>query len=251
MLARPVARHVVRAQPRRQHLGHARRGIEIVELQTQAAHLVAHLVELRGVVEVHQHQAAVVFVHVHLEDADHGEALETRQDAGGRGQRLRNDQRHLRTDRQIEFPRERAADHDAEFPGLERLEATVDHAAAEFRHLFLLGGQDAARHHPAHALAARHHALTGDVRRAPFHVRILDALGHRPPIMQRAGGFGDRDMRNHAEDAAAQLLAKAVHDRQGGDERGDAERDAEDRDKRDDGNEVTVFARARVAQTDE
>jgi hypothetical protein len=115
VLAGPVARQVIRPQPGRHFAGHRRRGIEIVELQAQAGDLVARLVQLGGVIEVHQHQAAVVFVHVHPENADHGETPEARHETGGRHQRLRYHQRHRRTHGEIEFPRQRAADHDAEF----------------------------------------------------------------------------------------------------------------------------------------
>ena len=62
-------------------------------------------------------------------------------------------------------------------------------------------------------------------------------------------------MGNHAEDALAQFLLEAVHDRQHDDQRRHPEGEAGHGDQRDEGNEAVgyAFARlgARVSQTDE
>ena len=53
-----------------------------------------------------------------------------------------------------------------------------------------------------------------------------------------------------AEDAAQQLGAEAVHHRHDDDERGDAERDAEQREDGDDGDEALLAPRAQIAERD-
>src|SRR5581483_9135121 len=59
-------------------------------------------------------QASALPTTMPISDPDHGETLEARQQAGRRRLRLRHDDRHRRTERQVELPSKRAADDDAE-----------------------------------------------------------------------------------------------------------------------------------------
>ena len=76
---------------------------------------------LRGIVDVGQTQRAVVFVVAELEDAEDGELLQPRHDAGRRDLALRRDQRDLVADAQRRARARAAAEDDAELAGLQRV----------------------------------------------------------------------------------------------------------------------------------
>ena len=114
------SRGLRRSTLRRPASSRATRGaaIQVVELEPHARHAVQP-VELLRVVEVDQREAAVELVHADLEDADHAEALEARQRAGGGHRALRRDDDHRIAEPHAERARELGAEHDAELAGLQ------------------------------------------------------------------------------------------------------------------------------------
>jgi hypothetical protein len=183
---------------------------------------------------VDEGKAGIVFVHADLEDAHDFELLQPRHDARGRDLALRCDQddalAHARPDRGGQL----AAQHDAETPRLQGIEASGFHVAADFRHLVLGRRQDAAHDGALHALLVRNQALRHDVGRGGLHVRVLRRhRRHLLPVAQRAAQADDLHVGGNAEDARAQLLLEAVHDRQHHDQRRHPERDAQHRGDRD------------------
>jgi hypothetical protein len=79
------------------------------------------------------------------------------------------------------------------------------------------------------------------------HTRVLGGIvGHPLPVAQLAVEAGDLHVGGHAEDARAQLGLKAVHHRQHDDQRRHAQRDAQHRDQRNEGNESIAALRPRL-----
>jgi len=231
---------------------HLRRPEQVVELEAHAGNVAFHAVERLRVGHVHQRQAGIVFVHAGLEEADHLELLQARQDRRRRHQPLRRDQRHLVADEHPQGAGELRAEDDAELARLERLHRAAAHVAVEVRHLLLGVGQHAAHQRAAHRLLEGEHALRRNIGRGRQHRLVLHGLfGHLLPGRQLAAGPGDLHVRGDAEDARAQLLLEAVHHRQHDDQRGNTEGDAAHRDQRDEGDEMVAPLGARVAQADE
>jgi hypothetical protein len=92
------------------------------------------------------------------------------------------------------------------------------------------------------------HSLALHERRAPHKTgHIACDLRDLFPIRELAALAADGDVRDHAEDARAQFLAEAVHDREYGDEHGHTQRDADHRAERDEGDEMVAAFGACVA----
>ena len=111
----------------RQFAGDARRLEEIIHLEANAGHPVIHLVEPLGVLHVDEGQAAVVFEHADLENADHLESFQARHDAGWRHCALRRDQGHLVAGKDAQRTRQVGTENDTELAGLEVVETPAFH----------------------------------------------------------------------------------------------------------------------------
>jgi hypothetical protein len=89
---------------------------------------------------------------------------------------------------------------------------------------------DAAHERAPIDLARRQHRLSEHVGRGVAHMRIgLRCPRHDPPVSQRPAEGADLDVRSDRQDARAQLLLEAVHDRQHDDQRSHTQGDTEHR----------------------
>jgi hypothetical protein len=79
---------------------------------------------------------------------------------------------------------------------------------------------------------------------------LAESRGHLFPVGHLAVRPADLHVRDHRQDAAAQFGLKAVHHRQHDDQRRHAQRDAEHRNQRNEGNEMIAPFRPRIAQAD-
>ena len=249
---RPVGDVDIGPQAARQIARHGARLEQVLELQTHAAHLLAHAVELLRVFEIDQRKPGVILVMVDRENPDHGELPQPRQDAGRRHLPLRRDQHHFVADRYHERPRQLDAEHDAEFPGFSAVRLPAFMWLREIGDFFLVFGNYAADIGAAHCAAARQQPLCRHVGRGRNHLLVLRGLGRNgTPVGERVVRARDLDMRSDAEDARAHFALKTVHHRQHRDQHRDAERDADHRHQGNERDETAALPRARVAQTDE
>ena len=189
---------------------------------------------LRGVVEVDQREAAVVFVVADLEDADHGELLEPRHHAGRRDLALRRDQRHLVADAHAERARQLGAEHDAELAGHEARRARRRCMCAARSATFASSlGIDAAHDAPRMSSPRASSACAATNGAAPTTCGLLRAPRPRSRCQSASAPPSASQIsmcETTREHAVAHLLLEAVHHRQHDDQRRDAERDAEHRD---------------------
>ena len=229
--------------------GDTRRLEKIVQLEAHAGDVVAEPIKRGGIVEIDQHQAAIELVHADLEYAGQREAPEARQHAGRRDAELRDHQVDLVADRHAELLRQLRTEHDVVRAGLQIGELAELHVLADLGDFFFLFRQYAADQRAGDFRADLHQRLTLDVRRSGRDLRILLGVrGHAAPVRQTFGERRDRCMRSHAENAGAQFLLEAIHDREHDDQCRHAETNAEHRGQRDERDEMVAPLGACVTQ---
>ena len=132
-----------------------------------------------------------------------------------------------------------------------RIQAAGAHVLRDVRDPRLRPRQDAAHHRAAHRLAVGKHRLRLHEGRGGEHVGVLrHRLLHALPVLEPVVVGEDLQVRHHAEDPRSDFLLEAVHHRQHHDQRPDAERDADHRDRGIDADEAIAPARAGIAQAD-
>ena len=201
---------------------------------------------------MHQRQPPVVFVHAGLEQAHHVESFQPRQHPGRSHVGLRGNDRHLVAQPHAQRVGQLLAEHDAKLAGAQIVQRSLHHLAADVRHLPFLRRQNTLNQRAADQRGVVEHRLAPDVGRAALDLGIAQRLfAHRRPIVHQAIPAAEGSVGGHRQNAPAQFLLEAVHHRQDGDQRGDAQRDAEHGGQGNEGNEVIAALGAGVAQADE
>jgi hypothetical protein len=133
--------------------------------------------------------------------------------------------------------------------GLEIVQPPDVHVRADVGDLRLDLRLDATDQRGAQIFAAAQHALHIEIGRDTLHVGLLaKPLRQRLPIPHALGRSRDRRVRREAQQPPPHLVPQAIHDRDDGDQRGDADTDAEHRDPADEGNEKAAVAAHDVTQ---
>jgi len=201
---------------------------------------------------VHQRAAAIVLVDADLEYADNAEASQARQETHRRCIRLRRHHGDAIPRNDIETVGEPAAEDDAVVSGNEIVESTELHVFMNLGDGFFMIGIDAADQGAADRGTVADHGLgLGIGGAADYRGMFERLLAQGFPVLQRATKTAHRNVRNHAQYAAAQFLLETVHHRQHHDQRHHAERDSQHRYQGDEGDKMVASFGARVTQADE
>ena len=247
----PVVGTVIGAQLRLQRLGHLRRLIQVLQRQANARHSALRQALHRcRIGDVDQRQRAVQ-LGADLEYRCHVQPLHARGDATRCTAQLGNDQRQLIAHLQAKTTRGDITDHHAELTGLQVVQAALVDVLGQDRHFALLGRIDAVNLDRLHQPAMRQHAFQFGIGRSCLHLRIGHSLVCQcTPVGNRLGAI-EHGVRHHAENARAHFLLETVHHRQHHDHRQHAERQADHRGQRNEGDEMVAALGPRVASADE
>ena len=221
-----------------QLFGHLHGLVEVVQFEpdTRGAF---HPVNLCGILHMHHGQRGIVFKMPGIKRADHRDLLEPWCHAGGRDLAIGRHQGHRIALLHTHGHRKLLAQHHPEAAGHQLLQSRI----VDGRHAGDAGlhaGIDATHHHPAHGIAPHQQRLARHERRRSHHLRMLAHLFHEHGrIGQRLSeGIVYFDVRHHAEHAVAHFLLETIHDRKDHDQRPHAQRDANHRRGRNEGNEA-------------
>ena len=246
----PVLGVVVTRQFTHQIPGHLRSLKQVLQFQPNALDLARFpATEPGSVINVNHGQRAVQ-LGTHLENAGHGEALESRKDPRRSNRGLRQHECQLVTHRHVEALGYQLADHDAELSCRQIIQRARLHVVFQNRDALLCLRLDTVDQHRRNAAVVRQHALKLNKGCSANHLRILlEALGQRLPVTDRLVTV-DCGVWHHTENPCAQLPIKAVHHRQHQDHDHNAQRQPEHGNQRDEGNEMISPLGAGIAQAD-
>ena len=206
---------------------------------------------LRGA-QRQEHHAGVVLFQSCIEDRHHLVGLHARDGAERRRGTLRRDHGQWVTDTQPIQLGQPDADGDRVVAG-EPVQAAGDDVVADRRQR-----PQIVQRHAAHQPALRAAVRRGQQRLAIQHAERGDDARHGADLRQqrrvavdRLAGVGlDLDVPVHPQDATLQLDLEPAHHAGHHDQRGDAQRDADQREDRDDGDEALALAGTQVAPGD-
>ncbi len=208
--------------------------------------------QVRGIGQRHQREGAVVVLQADFEHSGHGEGLQHGLAAGREHVASRHHHGQLVADLGPDLPGQDAAEDQGARTGLEVGERALDQVLFDRGNRAFGLRVDAVQQDGFQRPGTPQHRLHVDERRDPLHPRHgLEPLGKRGPLREPARGSGDRGVGGQGNEPVAQFTLEAVHDRDDGDERSDAQADAGHRDPGDEGDEKALAAGPDVAQADE
>ncbi|KAG1270106.1 hypothetical protein G6F65_013366 [Rhizopus arrhizus] len=249
ILLGPVTHTVGATEALRQVHAHLQRAVHVVQLQPHAGGTVTAQHALQ-VLHVGEADATVDLVIAGFEDAADGETLHPRHCAGRRALHFGEGHQYLVADVHAQPDRQLLAQQQVEAARLEAVIAALGDLLVDHRHLRLQRRVDALDDRALDARATDHR-LDLDVRRGTRHARVLAGdVDHTHPVRHRLAVATDGGVRGHLQQAAADFLLETAHHGQGSDQHRDAERDAQDRCHRDEGDEAVAALGAQVAQAD-
>ena len=225
---------------------------QIGQFQADALHLIRlPAVQASQVLDIGHGHEVVHLASADMEDADHGEALQTRKHARRGHRDFRRDEGDLVANPYAEFGGGAVADNDAKAARRQGCKAAFLEVIANDRDLGLFLGINGIDQHFLHFAVAAQQALHLHERRHRQHLRMLGHAGRQAaPVIDRHtafhGGVG-----HHAEHAGAHLTVETIHHRQHDDHHQHAKGQADHRRQGDKGNEVVAALGARVTRTDE
>ena len=136
-------------------------------------------------------------------------------------------------------------------PGLSRREAARLHVLPDIRYAAPPAPATSAYERASHRRPVREQALCRHIQRGGDHLRFARRRGRVAlPLGRSCRPRRYLDVRRDPEDTAADLALKPVHHRQHRDQRGDAERDADHRHRRNERDRAVALPGARVTQPD-
>ena len=199
-----------------------------------------------------EHDGGVVVLQPGIEDRRHLVGAHARDGAEGRYRALRRDQSESIADLEAVSTRHADADGNGVLAG-KVIEAAGLDIAADLAQATQIVLDDA-----AYQATAGTAAVGGNQHLPIQHRHRGDNAGKRAQlrgegfvVRQLLPGIGlDGDMAVHAEDPGDEFGLKAAHYRGDDDQGGDAKRDADERENRDDGDEAFALARAQVTPGD-
>ena len=246
----PVTDPVRTLELQRQRASHVEGLVHVMQLQAHAGHALAHPQQALQVLQVDHRQALVEFVVAGLEHAADLEALHGLHATHRRAAEIGQGDDHVVADTHAQPHGQLTPQHDVEAALREIGQLALDHLLAEHGDLGFLGG-----HHPAQhrrlVVAAGDQRFLVDVGGCAGNAWILQRdVDGALPVLQRFAITADGGVRGHLQHAVADLALESAHDGQRGDQCGHAQRDAEDRSQRDEGDEAVAAFGAQVAQAD-
>ena len=214
MLPRPVGHIEAAAEIEREFGRDPAGGIDVADGEPDTARPPVGGEEPRGIVQIHERQAAVVLVHAGFEHSGHREAAHARKDAGRRDPALREQQHDGIADADIEIVGQHAADQHVEAAGFKRLDAALAQDIGQGRDLGFEPWLDPPHAHPGRGLARDDHALPFDERGRSHDILARERpVANCRPVVERPFEARDRRVRNHAENPLLQLVLETVHHR--------------------------------------
>ena len=130
------------------------RAEQVTQLQAHTAHLFPHAVDALGVFQVYQRERGIDFEMADVEGAHDRELPQPRNDAGRRDLSLRRHQHDPVARHDPERARERLAQHDVVFAGLQCAQFSALHVATEISDGVFQLRNDPAQEYAAHCAAA-------------------------------------------------------------------------------------------------
>ncbi len=227
--------------------GDKRRCIHVVQLHANTGWSKA-AVKAGSVVEVHQHQAAVVLIVAGAHQCGNFECFQARNHAGGRHLAGRSNQRDAVTHADSNLFGQLDPQHHAEFACLQVAQASGNDFF-EIRYFAFLGRVDATNNGRAQKIAVRQHAFASDIGRSTNHFGVgrLDCTDQGLGVVKALLGRQYLDVCNHRQHAIAHLFLKAVHDGQHHDQRCDTKPNASHGQSGNKGNEFVTASMATTA----
>ena len=231
-------------------LRHLRCGVQILDRQAHALHLV-RLPVLNGGRIGHMDQAhGAIQLGPDLEDAHHIQTLQARGNPPRCSAGLGHDQGNLVTHIQPETPRDNIAQHHAILVGLKVLQAALHNMLGHDRDLAFLLRINTADLDRLHRAFIGQHAVQLGKRHGCRHLGVFHrGSGHRTPVID---GLDANDGRvgHHAEDAVTHFTLETVHHRQHHNHRQHAQGEADHRGHGDKRNKTIAALGAGIARAD-
>ena len=224
--------------------------IGIVQRHDQVVHGVAGIEISLRFVERHEDEGLVVQRHADIERAGDAVGLDARRDTERRDVAARRDQRDLHAGDEPHLLGQPRADDDA-VPAVVMLERAVGQGLRDDGQRFEVRRAHAAHEHAVGNAARRcHHLAVIGGCRADHARNGHYAFCHRVVVGDVAIIALHHHVAVEAQDAGEQIVAEAVHHRHHDDQRGDAQRDADERNDGDDRDERLFALRPQIAQRD-
>src|SRR5262245_18465405 len=201
---------------------------------------------------MHEREARIELEMIHLENAYDRELPHPRHDPGGRDLPLwrHHDDPIARCGAQRGG--ELASKNDAELTRFEGVQAAVTHVLADLGDFLFLFRHDSPNEDAMHFGSVGEQALARNKRRRRYDLRMAGRHGlHLLPVGELPSHPADLNVRGDRQYPGADLALKTVHDRQHRDERGHAEGDADNGNRRNKGDDAGALTRTRIAQSNE